>query len=430
MTPQKPKKNPKRNLRVPQALKPRKTKSSKVPAEGKSPATQNGPANPGPEDTICGIATPPGEGGIGIIRISGIDAIELASRALRFSDKTALSGWKTHTVHHGELAAPDTGERIDEVMVALFRAPRTYTREDTVEVFCHGGAFLLRRALDLFVSCGCRLARPGEFTQRAFLNGRIDLTRAEAVMDLISAKSEAARRLAFGQLNGGLFRPISGLRQDLIGLLAEVEAGLDFIEEDIQFVSGKETSAALDRIRRKIAGLLRSSSSGRMVREGIRVAIVGSPNVGKSSLLNALLDADRAIVSPHPGTTRDLVEDQLVLGGINFRLVDTAGFRDSRNPIERDGIKRAKSAISESDLVLLVLDASEPPEPSKENPVKEGWEAEIGGRLHLVILNKIDLLGEKFPGRPHPGRKDGIPVSALTGQGMEELKEKLKDLVL
>ncbi len=201
-------------------------------------------------------------------------------------------------------------------MVGLLRAPRSYTREDTVEVYCHGGVFLVRRVLDLLVSGGCRLARPGEFTQRAFLNGRIDLTRAEAVMDLISAKSEAARRNAFAQLGGGLFRPISGLRQDLIRLLAEVEAGLDFVEEDIQFVSGEEVSNTLDRISQKITSLLKSSLSGRIVREGIRVAIVGNPNVGKSSILNALLEADRAIVSPHPGTTRDLVEDQFVLEGI------------------------------------------------------------------------------------------------------------------
>lgn len=316
-------------------------------------------------------------------------------------------------------------------MVSILRAPRSYTREDTIEVYCHGGGHVLRRVLGIALAAGARLAEPGEFTKRAFLSGRIDLTQAEAVMDLIRAKSDAAQRAAMAQMGGGLYRLIQELRRSMVGVLAEIEAGLDFSEEDIEFITPEAAIKSLELTQSKISELLKSAEGSRVLRDGVRAAIIGEPNVGKSSLMNALLDRDRAITSPIPGTTRDVVEDQMTLGGVLFRLMDTAGLRESTEPIEQEGITRTQTAIREADLVLVVLDATVPMERKKA----VDWKALLDGKSHILVLNKIDLLITK-PGTETraadgmPGRtKARVLVSAKTGEGLEALRETILERV-
>lgn len=394
------------------------------PEGGKSPARKKGsPGTASPEETICGIATAVGEGGIGIIRISGGGALRVGDRLFSPTDGKSLSDCESHTLHHGTILGPGGRERIDEVMVGLLRAPRSYTREDTVEVYCHGGPLILRRILGLAVAAGARPAEPGEFTKRAFLNGRIDLTRAEAVMDLIRAKSDAAQRAALAQMEGGLYRLIHELRRSMVSVLAEIEAGLDFSEEDIEFISPAAVKKSLEESRSTISRLLQSAEGGRVIREGVRTVIIGEPNVGKSSLMNALLDRDRAITSPVPGTTRDLIEDQMSLDGVLFRLMDTAGLRESPDLIEQKGMDRTRAGISQADMVLVVQDATTQ---SGEKP--EGlrdWKELIKGKRHLLVANKIDLVEGGKAGDLSDEKSMGMPVSAKTGAGLDALREEI-----
>ena len=307
-------------------------------------------------------------------------------------------------------------------MLAVLRAPRTYTRADTVEVYCHGGALLLHRILDLLIRQGARLAEPGEFTKWAYLNGRIDLTQAEAVMDLIRAKTEAGQRAALAQLDGALHRRIALLRDEAVRLLAEIEAGIDFTEEDIQFLSHEQIRTQLVEMIDLVEALLKTAASGKAVREGIATAIIGRPNVGKSSLLNALLMQNRAIVTPVPGTTRDVIEEYLNLDGIPLRIMDTAGLRDTEDLVEREGVQRTRHAIKQADFIILMLDASQRLGPEEVRLLEETAE-----KRRLIAFNKVDLLSEASrsqlqddAGKKLPG--EVVFMSAVTGEGLEELK--------
>jgi tRNA modification GTPase len=368
------------------------------------------------DDTIAAIATPVGSGGIGIIRLSGPEArsiLELVFHSARPLLPLQLT--------YGHIVDPQGAQVVDEVLAAYMPAPRTYTRQDVVEIDCHGGPVPLRRVLDLCLAHGARPAGPGEFTLRAFLNGRIDLAQAEAVADVVAAKTEAGLRMAVAQLGGQLSDRLGTVRARLLDALAWIEASIDFEQDE---VPAYEIDIDLAAAREALAELLCGAERGVVYREGIRTAIVGQPNVGKSSLLNALLRADRAIVTPLPGTTRDTLEETLNLHGIPLVLVDTAGIRaDTRDMAEDMGVERSRAALGQADLALLVVDAN--------RPVDEGDReiaTTIADRPAIVVLNKIDLpvyadVGDLLPGATT------IEVSALTGAGMADLEGAIEELV-
>lgn len=384
----------------------------------------------GSEDTICGIATPVGEGGIGVIRMSGGRAIAIASEVVKTKKGFSPKDLSSHTIHLGAVRDPSNDECLDEVMLAVMRAPRTYTRLDTVEIYSHGGALLLHRVLDLLIRHGARLAEPGEFTKWAFLNGRIDLTQAEAVMDLIRSKTEASHRAAVAQLGGALNRRIGNLRESVIQLLAEIEAGIDFTEEDLRFLNQDQIYLHLIEIINKIDTLINTAKSGRALREGIATAIVGPPNAGKSSLLNALLLRNRAIVTPIPGTTRDIIEEYLNLNGIPLRIMDTAGLRDNTEDlVEREGILRTHHAIEQADLILLVLDITRKIGRDERRLIDD-----IDKKRRIIVFTKIDLLPKNchFPTyipTEMINIENAYYVSAYTGEGLDPLKEAISKQV-
>jgi tRNA modification GTPase len=371
-------------------------------------------------DTIAAIATPLGEGGLAVIRISGRDALAVAGRVFRANGKSVsvFTEAPSHTVHYGHVVRD--GNRVDEVLLTLLRAPRTFTREDTVEISCHGGVLVTRMVLETVLAAGARLAEAGEFTQRAFLNGRIDLTQAEAVADLIHARTELALGAAHEQLAGKLAVRINRLRDDLMNVLAHVEAHIDFPDEDI----APDTQAALlrrlDLASEGMAELLRTEREGQILRRGIRAAIVGRPNAGKSSLLNQLLGRERAIVSPIAGTTRDTVEETANVRGIPVVFVDTAGLRETRDAVEAEGVRRSRSAMDSAELILHVIDQSEP-----FNPEDERLAAVCGGRPRLVVRNKADLTTALVV----PPDWTVVPVACADGQGIEALKDAIAALV-
>lgn len=376
-------------------------------------------------DTIATISTPIGEGGIGIVRLSGRDAIEIAGRLFISPKGKRLSQVRSHTIHYGFIRDPLTGERIDEVLLSVMKTPYTYTREDIVEINCHGGFIPLKRTLELLIREGARLAEPGEFTKRAFLNGRIDLAQAEAVADLIRAKTETSQRLALEQLRGGLSEKIVMLRDRLIDLCAHIEAYIDFPEEDIEPAETEGLDSALSSIIDELSVLSLTYEEGRFFREGVRVAIVGRPNVGKSSLLNALLKKDRAIVTELPGTTRDVIEELLNIKGLLVRIMDTAGIRESHDMAEIEGVKRSLQAIDEADLVIVLIDGSR--EISNEDLYILEKVREKGKRFILGI-NKSDL--DMFPFSFNMLSELTLPMSAKTGQGLEELRDAIVDLTV
>lgn len=380
------------------------------------------------EDTICAISTPPGESGIGLIRLSGPQAVSIAQRVFRRRPPAALADLPSHTIHYGLLSDPWTKDVLDEVLLSLLRAPRTYTREDMVEIGCHGGPVLLQKGLDLLVRSGARPADPGEFTRRAFLNGRIDLTQAEAVMELISARTESGARAALRQLQGDLGREVRGLYDGLLRLLAQLEADIDFSEEDLEVMGPEQLRAGFEAVMIEVRNLLSSWEEGRILREGLVVAIAGRPNVGKSSLLNALLQSDRAIVTPVPGTTRDVLEEWVRLGGLPLRAVDMAGVRRTRDPVEMEGIRRALAAVDRADLVLIVLDASRSLGEEDRELIQRAKD-----KKKILVLNKADLIGPFWQaGGPH-GLFQDLPLVktvATRGEGLEELKERIQAQVL
>jgi tRNA modification GTPase len=372
------------------------------------------------EDTITAIATPLGEGGLAVIRISGPRALAVAEASFRPIGKSSLppSAAPTHTVHFGRIVR--RGQAVDEVMLSVLRAPRSFTREDVVEISCHGGLLPARLVLETLLENGARLAAPGEFTRRAFLNGRIDLAQAEAVADLIHSRTELALAAAHEQLAGKLSRRINLLRDDLMKILAHIEAHIDFPDEDIAPDTREKLIGRLRAAMAFMDELLRTANEGQILRRGIRAAIVGRPNAGKSSLLNQLLGRDRAIVSAVPGTTRDTIEETANIRGLPVLFIDTAGLREASNEIEEEGIRRSRQSLAAAELILHVLDGSEP-----LRPTDEAYLAEFAGKPRILVRNKADLprLLEL------PATAGVVDVCCLTGQGVEELKDAIKERV-
>jgi len=369
------------------------------------------------EDTICALATPPGTGGLGVIRISGPAAFAIVDRATWRPNHTPCAGWAGYTLHRADIVHP-TGEVIDDVLLAVFHAPRSYTGEDLVEISAHGGPIPLRQILGRLMQCGARSARPGEFTQRAFMNGKMDLAQAEAVGDIIAARTEQAHRLARRQSEGRLSVAVTEIREIVLGVLARIEASIDFPED----VGELDTDACLSELtsaERRVEALLATADQGILYREGLKVVLAGRPNVGKSSLLNALLRADRAIVTAVPGTTRDVIEETLNLRGIPLRAVDTAGLRETEDEVERIGVARTRASLADADIALLILDATAGE--TKEDVVLR---AELAGRPHIVVWNKWDLKPEADP------PAEGIVVSAVTGWNLVALEDALADMAL
>jgi tRNA modification GTPase len=365
------------------------------------------------EDTIAAISTPLGAGGIAIVRVSGPHALNIADAVFRSSSgKPSL--FPSHTIHYGRIL--QNGTLVDQVMLAVFRAPHSYTTEDTVEINCHGGVLTAQSILSLCLQHGARSAEPGEFTKRAFLNGRLDLTQAEAVMDLISARTQRAQAVAARTMEGHLFRRVEALREKVASLLAHVEAHLDFPDEDISPATQEQLHNALDESIALLQKLLATACEGRILREGIVIVIIGRPNVGKSSLMNALLGRDRSIVTPVPGTTRDSIEDVLSLGGLPIRLTDTAGYRKARGMIETNGVNRTIKVLQQAEIVLHVIDVSRP---------SSSLDIELthlcDSKYVIQVLNKSDL-PSKYSPPPALLNCRYAHVSALTGCGLESLK--------
>jgi len=379
------------------------------------------------DDTIAAISTPLGEGGIGIVRLSGPDALGIAERIFRSPKGRRLGSVKSHTVTYGHIVDAATGTAVDEVLVTVMRAPHTYTAEDVAEINCHGGVLPLRRVLELVLRHGARLAEPGEFTKRAFLNGRLDLSQAEAVIDLIRARTDESRDLALAQLSGGLSEEITALRDAIASLCAQVEAQIDFPEDEIEPASEDLLVEEAGRIGQDISRLSRSFEEGRFFREGLRVAIVGRPNVGKSSLLNALLRRDRAIVTDTPGTTRDILEEYLNLNGLPVRIMDTAGIRETHEMAEQEGVIRSLKAIDDADLAIAVIDGSVPLHDEDREVLEK-----IREKKSIVALSKSDLPAAM----PDPGTLLGdyslniLRLSAKTGAGLDHLKDLIVNTML
>ena len=363
-------------------------------------------------DTIAAISTPLGEGGIGIVRLSGPEALTIA-QAL-FSRKLS-----DRRLTYGHIIDPQTGERVDEVLVSYMAAPHTYTREDVVEINCHGGPLPLQRVLQLALRHGARLAQPGEFTLRAFLNGRIDLAQAESVLDVIQSRTEASLRLAVQGLDGHLSSAIRELRQPLLSALAYLTARIDFPEDE---VPPQDIVQPLKEALRKLRELIATADAGMVYRSGVKTAIVGRPNVGKSSLLNRLLRQERSIVTPVPGTTRDTIEEVANIKGVPFVLVDTAGIIRSKDLVESLGVERSRKAIELADLVLIVIDVSQPITDADREIV-----ALVGDKSALVVANKCDLPPQS---KPDALGRDTVYTSALSGEGISDLEDKMVELVL
>ncbi len=369
------------------------------------------------QETIVAISTPPGRGGIGIVRLSGPHALEIASGLIRTNG--ALEAARARLA---EVVDPETQGKLDEAMVTYFARPHSYTGEDLVEIAAHGSPVILDMLVRLALRGGARLARPGEFTERAFLAGRLDLTQAEAVGDLIEAQTLYQARIAAEQMGGALSRRVQPAKQKLVELIALLEAGIDFAEDDVEVTPDEEIVTRMDTIAGELSELARSFEHGRMVHAGLRLAIVGRPNVGKSSLFNRLLERERAIVTATPGTTRDLVTDRLSLGGIPVELVDTAGLREAKDEAEAIGVRKTREILAEADVVMVVLDASVPLRDDEGELI-----ASLAGRRALVVRNKSDLNtgADVAPDLPLLA----VTTSALTGEGMPALRDALAELV-
>lgn len=380
------------------------------------------------KDTITAISTPHGEGGLAVLRISGPDAVRIARKI--FQSTGQQTRFESHRVYHGWIK--EGNESIDEVVMTLFKAPDSYTGEDVIEISCHGGVFVTRRILEMIINQGARPAEPGEYTQRAFINGRIDLSQAEAVAELIRSQTEASRRVAVYQLEGRLSEKLNTVRKDLIRITSLLEIELDFGEEDVQFANRNEIQNSLFAIKLEIDKLILTYKRGRVCREGIRMVISGRPNVGKSSILNTLVEKERAIVTEIPGTTRDLIEDVLDIEGILFTITDTAGIRDMNNitdPIEKEGIRRSEKALRSSDLVLLVFDNSQPIHEDDESLIQLVMREK---KDVIAVINKIDLKSRIEENRLRK-RLDGVQfvkVSALNREGIDNLIQTLRNQAL
>jgi tRNA modification GTPase len=372
------------------------------------------------DDTIAAISTALGDGGIAIVRVSGPRALEIADAIFR-SRQGKPSAFPTHTIHFGTVGL--NGDCIDQVMLTVMRAPRSYTKEDVVEINCHGGLLPAKKILSLALRHGARPAEPGEFTKRAFLNGRIDLTQAEAVIDLIRARTERAHTAAVHELEGHLSAKVNAVRDQLVTILAHIEAHIDFPEEDIAPDTRDKLLADTESVVGFLERLFATARRGKILREGIAVAIIGRPNVGKSSLLNALLGHDRSIVTPIPGTTRDTVEELANIRDIPVRFTDTAGIRKARGAVEEIGVARSRKALASSELVLHILDASRPF--SQADRQLAGL---YRGKPSVLVFNKVDLSEQLKLPADFAGRNQ-VRISATTGTGLEDLKDKIEEIV-
>ncbi|SJZ89457.1 tRNA uridine-5-carboxymethylaminomethyl(34) synthesis GTPase MnmE [Garciella nitratireducens] len=377
-------------------------------------------------DTIAAISTAPGEAGIGIVRMSGSKAFEITQKIFQSSSGKSFSELRNRGIYHGFIIDPKTHEKMDEVLVSKMRAPHTYTTEDVVEVNCHGGMIAVRRILELLLQNGARLAEPGEFTKRAFLNGRMDLSQAEAVIDLIRAKTDKGMDIALEQLEGSLSHKVQEMRESIIHMLAHIEASIDYPEYDIEEVTYDTLLKDAKQIKEKIEKLLETSDTGKILREGLNTVIIGKPNVGKSSLLNALVKEGRAIVTDIPGTTRDIIEEYINIRGVPLKIIDTAGIRETEDVVEKIGVDKSRELIEKSDLILFLLDVSK--ELSKEDELLIDL---VQNKKAIILFNKIDLdpkvsiekLKDKFP------KKSIIEISALKGEGVERLQNEIVQMV-
>ena len=373
-------------------------------------------------DTIVAIATPPGEGGISVIRISGGNVLSLASKLFHSSFDILKNTPPSHKVLFGEILDPNSKRVIDEVLFTWFKKPNSYTGEDVVEISCHGGTLVTSTILENILSQGVRLAKPGEFTRRAFVHGRIDLTQAEAVVDLIEAASEKALNCAVLQLKGGLSRRINNLFDELLAVQAQLEAAIDFSEEGLNFQSREKTGQQIERVKNEVLTLAGSFHQGKIIREGVRVTLVGKPNTGKSSLLNALMQEDRAIVTDIPGTTRDTLEERIKVKDIHIVIVDSAGLRSEPEIVEEEGIQRTRNALEKSDLVLVVFDTSQPLDENDDLLMNE-----LGDKPRCILFNKSDLEQKWEKEKIKKFLRDDKPISisAKTGAGMQDLIEAI-----
>lgn len=370
------------------------------------------------QEVICALATPSGVGAIAVIRVSGLGSISMVKSIFKGKN---LEEAETHTVHFGTIQA--AGEIIDEVLVTVFKTPRSFTKEDSIEISCHGSDYIIRQILKLLISKGARIAKPGEFTQRAFLNGQFDLVQAEAVADLIAADSQASHKTALNQLRGGFSKKLASLRTELIHFASLIELELDFGEEDVEFAQRDDLRRLIEALLSTIAPLIESFDFGNALKEGVPVAIIGSPNVGKSTLLNALLNEEKAIVTSIAGTTRDVIEDTIVLDGLKFRFIDTAGIRETTDLVESIGIERSKNAMEKADIVIFLFDSLETLEENQQ----------LGallpdGKQVLYVLNKIDI-GEIAAESLGALQENVISISAKSQTGLSQLTNKLVSMV-
>lgn len=388
------------------------------------------------DETIAAVSTPIGEGGIGIVRLSGKKALSVADKIFVSKDNAKPSGFKTYTTHYGHIVrrpslrrrVPPRNDKnaydgiIDEVILTVMKAPGSYTREDIVEINCHGGILALRQVLDLALGMGVRLAEPGEFTKRAFINGRIDLAQAEAVGDIIRSKTESSMKVAVGQLEGGLSARVKNLKESLLDILGEVEAQIDFSEEDLEIAPKEKITKGLTGVSKEIKKLVDNAWKGMILREGIMCVICGRPNTGKSSLMNVLLRRNRVIVTPVPGTTRDAIEEEINLGGIPVRVVDTAGIARAKDIVEEHGIRKSKSYINMADLILFMVDRSKGWSKADEEILRG-----IKGKNFIVIANKSDLAGnlDLRKVRKITGKDEIIEVSLLKRKNVGKIEEAL-----
>jgi tRNA modification GTPase len=378
------------------------------------------------EETISGIATAPGEGGIGIIRMSGSLSIGIADIFFRgVNGKRAVEVASQH-VAYGYIVDPASEKKIDEVLLLIMRGPKSYTREDVVEIHCHGGPVPMKKILELTLQFGARLAEPGEFTKRAFLNGRLDLSQAEAVIDIIRAKTDASLRMAVGHLSGALSQQIQEIRHTILRMIANLEATIDFPEEDIEVMASQEVKETVIPLLVEINNLLATKETGRILREGLETVIIGKPNVGKSSLLNALLKEKRAIVTDIPGTTRDIIEEFVNIRGVPLKIVDTAGIRETSDIIEKMGVEKTREFVITADLILLLLDASLPLSAEDKEVLQL-----LAGKQAIVLVNKTDLpaylnLDEVYT---YISDKKVLKISVMEGSGLAELEQVIVDMV-
>jgi len=375
-------------------------------------------------DTIAAISTPLGEGGIGIIRLSGGDSLRIVDRIFDPREGDPPVSYESHKIYYGYIKTPEKDLVLDEVLLTVMRSPRTYTKEDVVEINCHGGIMPLKKVLELCLQEGARLAEPGEFTKRAFLNGRIDLSQAEAVLDIIRSETDAACKIAVDQLRGVFSEEIRRLRDSIIDVLASIELTIDFSQEDVHFPEVEDITRRMDDIHRSVRRILETSEKGMVLREGASVVICGRPNVGKSSLMNALLKHDRVIVTPVAGTTRDVIEEFINISGVKVRISDTAGIIETRDRVEIEGIKRSRDKLAGADIVIFMIDCSCPLS-ARDEEIRDT----IRDKRTVIVANKTDLprmldmddAGKRF------GGEDILEVSVLKGEGLEKVEDAIAE---